>query len=219
MKRLSFLLLALTVIFSHTVLASEKNYVYRETTGKTSINSEWTIKPSAEGYSVVAESVSEYHHVLCNQDHSTVSWEVRNPGSGMDLAVRRDENLLVVEGKFKGKEIKEELKIDDLPWYQFVEVSLSDFVRSEQEKTEFWIIQPNNLKHYKLVAIKQKTENITINDQEVEAVQVKVTVSGIASLFWSTQYWYRKSDGLYIRFEGVRGGPGTPKTIVELISE
>lgn len=219
MKKFLFLLLALTVVFSHPVLASEKNYVYRETTGKTSINSEWTIKPSVEGYSVVAESVNESHRVLCNQDHSTVRWEVRNPGSGLDLAVQRDGNLLIVAGKYKGKEAKEELKIDDLPWYQFVEVSLSDFVRSARERTEFWIIQPNNLKHYKLVAIKQKTECITVHGQEVEAVQVKVTVSGVGSLFWSTQYWYRRSDGLYLRFEGVRGGPGTPKTIVELISE
>lgn len=156
---------------------------------------------------------------MIHQDHSTVRWELRDPGAGTDLVVEREGNLLVAKGKFKGKEVAKEFKVDSLPWYQFVEVSLAAFVRSDEEKTEFWIIEPSNLKHYKMVALKQKTEYITINNQEAEAVRIKVTLPGMASLFWSTLYWYRKSDGVYLRFEGVRGGPGTPKTIVELISE
>ena len=34
-----------------------------------------------------------------------------------------------------------------------------------------------------------------INEQEVEAVKVKITPSGIASIFWSAHYRYRKTDG------------------------
>ncbi len=183
------------------------------------MNSKWTIKSTATGYTVQAGNVDEEHYGLCHQDHSTVRWEFRNPGMETDLVVEREGNLLVARGKFKGKEVTREFKVDSLPWYQFIEVSLAAFVRSDEEKTEFWIIEPLNLKPYKMVALKQETGDLTVNGREVEAVRIKVTLPGMASLFWSSHYWYRKTDGVYLRFEGARGGPGTPKTIVELISE
>lgn len=215
MRRSFFLLSIITLLISLPVLATEKNYVYRETTGKTSIENKWTIKPAPAGYTVEAENDNEYQYILCRQDHSTLRWELRNRGAGTDLVGEREGNLLTVKGRFKGKEFAKEFKIDSLPWYQSLEVALADFVRSEAEKTEFWIVEPFNIKCYKMVATKQKTEDVTINNREVEAVRIKVAFS----IFWSAHYWYRKADGVYLRFEGVRGGHGTPKTIVELIAE
>lgn len=215
MKRSFFLLLIITLVVSFPVQAAEKTYFYRDTTGKISFESKVCIKPAPEGYTVEVENVNEYQQFLCRQDHSTLRWELRNPGAGTALVAEREGNRLVVKGKFKGKEYAKEFKIDPLPWYQLPDVSLADFVRSDAEKTEFWIIEPINIKCYKMMATKEKTEYLTVNDQEVEAVKIKVSVS----IFWSAYYWYRKSDGLYLRYEGVRGGPGTPKSIVELVAE
>jgi hypothetical protein len=39
-----------------------------------------------------------------------------------------------------------------------------------------------------MVAIRQDTEIIKQNGEDVEAVQIKVTVPGFASLFWSVKY-------------------------------
>lgn len=217
MKRLLFALLAVFVLFNQLVFATEKIFIYKETTGKTSITSKWSVISRDEGYSIIAESPNEYHHVLCTQDHATISWEFKNTGLGTELLAKRDGNRLIVNGRFKKKEINTEYKIDHLPWFEFIEVALSGFVQSEEEKIEFWIIQPNNLKLYQMVAIKQKTETLNLNGQDVEALRIKVTLPGFSSLFWSAQYWFRKSDGVYLRYEGVRGGPGTPKTRVELI--
>lgn len=214
MKRGFFWLFILALLLNLPVWAGEKHYVYRETTGKTTVESKWSIKPAPEGYAVEAANVNEYQSALCRADYATLRWELRNQGAGTDLAAVREGDLLVVKGRFKGKEVAKEFKIDPLPWYQLPEVALAGFVRSEAEKTEFWIIDPIYLKHYKMSAAKQKTEYLTVNNQEVEAVQVKVAVS----IFWSAHYWYRKADGVYLRFEGVRGGPGTPKTVVEFLS-
>lgn len=216
MKRLLLPLLTV-VIFNQLVFAAENTFIYKETTGKTSINSKWRVISQDEGYSIIAENSHEYHRVLCNQDFATISWEYKNTGLKTELLAKRDGDRLIVNGRFKNKQINEEYEIDHLPWFEFVEVSLSGFVQSEEEKIEFWILQPNNLKLYKMVAIKQNTETINLNDQDVEALQIRVTLPGLASLFWSSTYWFRKSDGVYLRYEGVRGGPGTPKTIVELI--
>jgi len=216
MKRLLLPLLTV-VIFNQLVFAAENTFIYKETTGKTSINSKWRVISQDEGYSIIAENSDEYHRVLCNQDLATISWEFKNTELKTELLVKRNGNRLIVNGRFKNKQINEEYEIDHLPWFEFVEVSLSRFVQSEEEKIEFWILQPNNLKLYKMVAIKQNTETINLNGQDVEALQLKLTLPGLASLFWSSTYWFRKSDGVFIRYEGVRGGPGTPKTTVELI--
>lgn len=52
-----------------------------------------------------------------------------------------------------------------------------------------------------------------------EAMRVRVSPWGLLSLFWSSLYWFRPSDGAFLRYEAVRGLPGTPKTVVELIEE
>ena len=68
-------------------------------------------------------------------------------------------------------------------------------------------------------AREEKEEGIPVDGRALEAMRVKVSPWGLLSLFWSSLYWYRSSDGTFVRFEGVRGLPGTPKTVVELIGE
>ena len=216
MKRL-LLALFTFVFFSQFLCAAENTYVYKETTGKTSIISEWRVVSQDGGFLATAESPNEYHRVLCNQGFATISWEYINTEAKTEILAKREGNRILVNGKLKDKQVGEVYEIDDLPWFELVEVSLSRFVQTEEEKVEFWILRPTDLKLFKMVAIKEKTEIIKENGKDVEAVQIKVTVPGLASLFWSVKYWFRKSDGVYIRYEGIRGGPGTPKTIVELI--
>jgi len=53
----------------------------------------------------------------------------------------------------------------------------------------------------------------------VDAVRLRVVPVGILRFFWSALYWFRPADGRFERSEGVRGGPGTPKTVVELLDK
>jgi hypothetical protein len=41
----------------------------------------------------------------------------------------------------------------------------------------------------------------------------------VRAAFWKAEYWYRPSDGVMLRYKSVRGGPGTPKTIITLLKE
>src|SRR5690554_4650750 len=219
MKRGVFCGLLLIVILTINVFAAEKMLSYEETTGGKTIVSKWVIKSSADGHEVIAKSPGEYHRVVCARDYSTNSWEYQQEEAGTDLRARREKDRLIIRGMHNKKVVQKEIELHQLPWFQFVEFSLADFIQSGKKKTEFWIIQPYNLKHYKMVAVKEKTEKIDIAGQEVEAVRVKVTLPGVASVFWSVKYWYRKADSVYLRYEGVRGGPGTPKTVAQLIDE
>jgi len=49
--------------------------------------------------------------------------------------------------------------------------------------------------------------------------RVRVTFDDLRSAFWGADYWYRVSDGQLVRYEEVRGGPGTPVTVGVLVSE
>jgi hypothetical protein len=55
--------------------------------------------------------------------------------------------------------------------------------------------------------------------EETETVKVKVTLNNWMSKFWSNYYWFRKADGVFLRSEGVNGPPGTPVTVMTMVSE
>ena len=65
---------------------------------------------------------------------------------------------------------------------------------------------------------KKRIDTISINGKEVEAVYITVSLTGLLSIFWTGKYWYRKSDGVFLRYKG-KSGPGTGVSIMELTSE
>ena len=186
MKRL-LVLLAVVVVFSQFLFAAENTYVYRETTGKTSITSEWRVISQDGGYLVTiegpVEDPIEYHKALCDQDFATISWEYKNTEVKTEVLAKREGNRILVNGKLKDKQISKVYEIDDLPWFEIAEVSLSRFAQAGEEKVEFWTLRPTDLKLFKMVAIRQDTEIIKQNGEDVEAVQIKVTVPGLPRCF------------------------------------
>ena len=213
-----FILAFLMILFNFNVLADGKTLIYKETTGNTMITSTWKIDSLENGYCITATNSNEFHEINCNKDYATLSWEYTNRNLGIQILAQRIGDRILVIGEHKNKEIRQEFAIDNQPWFEFIEVSLTPFIESPDKSKEFWILQPYDLKLYKMVAMKQKIETITVNNNSIEAFNVKVTLSGFASVFWKVNYWFRKTDGVYVRYEGVKGAPGTPKTIVELIN-
>ena len=70
-----------------------------------------------------------------------------------------------------------------------------------------------------MIANKEGEEEIKIGNKKYHTVKIKVTLKGWLSMFWHSYYWFRKNDGVFVKFEGVRGGPFTPKTTIQLIEE
>lgn len=48
---------------------------------------------------------------------------------------------------------------------------------------------------------------------------VRITFDDLRAAFWGADYWFRVTDGQMVRYEEVRGGPGTPVTIGVLTAE
>ena len=125
--------------------------------------------------------------------------------------------MLKLSGSLGGKRVDKEFGVDNV-WYGSV-LLLRDFALSNEERREFYVTKPEEERVVKLVAVREETETVAVNGEECEAVKIKYTVPGFRGMFWKSYYWYRTSDGLLVKTEETRGGPGTPTVYAELKSE
>ena len=140
------------------------------------------------------------NEVKVKKDDGVFEWNFKDPKNDSELKAVRDGNRIIINGRYKGKELKKEHYIDDRPWHQLFTWELDHFLLSKETRLEFWAIRPDNPESAGiLVAYKDKEEKLMLNGEEVDAINAKVTLAGLLSIFWTGDYWYRKSDGFYIR--------------------
>ncbi len=209
--------LALALLLPSSALAQEFRYL--QTIGKERSFQTVTMRPDASGatFSVVLRDsgFNETHTFVLAPDLSTLRWVYGYP-DGKSAVFTRTGNGIRSEGLLGGKRSETEAEIDEAPWYGVIGMGLGRFIRTGAPKTVFWTVNPDNGKAYKMTAKRRGAETITCDGRTVEAVKVTVSVSGFPAALYSTEYWYRESDGFLLRFEGTSRGPGSPKTILEL---
>lgn len=152
---------------------------------------------------------------------AALSWAFKNSNENTKITASREGNKIFLRGQTRGKPIEKTFKINELPWNQTFNIGLEGFVLSPEKSMIFWSIGtkgPGNMKITRFKVKKKRIETITINDKEVEAVYITISLTGLLSIFWTGKYWYRKSDGVFLRYKG-KSGPGTGVSIMELISE
>lgn len=203
------------------VKAAEETYVYQSVTKDVVVTyTEKVMVKENEIIDTMFANNGEITHTILGLDYATKNWELHNEEQDSKLAAQRSGNTIKVQGRFKGKEITKEFKIDNRPWFQVWKLSFIPFVLSGEARQEFWTVRPYDLKECVMAVLREREETITINGQAVETVKVKVTLNNyLMSKFWSVHYWLRRSDGVYLRSEGANGPPGTPVTVIELVSE
>jgi hypothetical protein len=152
---------------------------------------------------------------------AALTWAFENPRENTKVTASREENKIFLKGQGKGKPIEKTFKINKLPWNQTFNIGLERFALSPEKSMIFWSIGtrgPGNMKITRFKVKKKGIETITINGKEVEAVYITISLTGLLSIFWTGKYWYRKSDGVFLRYKG-KNGPGTGVSIMELTSE
>ena len=170
--------------------------------------------------SSVSQTGEEHEVVVDAQSLDSLQWSHRNPADGTDFSARISGRTIRLTGSNEGRQVDETFRLDDDdPWIQSIERSLEIFVLSSRDRMQFWTIQPGDLTLRKLQAARRGRSTIDVDGERVEAYEVRISLPGIGSMFWSATYWYRASDGQFVRYEGVRGWPGTPRTVVELVAE
>ena len=165
-------------------------------------------------------SDGDLHNVEMDTSRATFRYDYESPERKTAYSATREGNEIILQGTLKGQPLSRRLPIDSHPWFQAMEWSLQPFVVSgSSQPLVFWVLQPFEGHVYLMQAREEKAEEVPVDGQTLEAMRVRVSPRGILSAVWSSLYWFRPSDGAFLRYEAVRGFPGTPKTVVELIKE
>lgn len=205
-----------TVVVPASSELSIEQHHYLKKTGSEIINFDWRLE-QGDGLKLTTVLGEECDVTRMNSDLSTQSWTVNDPATETVLSVLRNDNELMINGVFKGEKVERSVQIDASPWYQALSLSLRQFTDQSLKHIEFWSIRPDSLEVHQLRVSRAAEEIQLIEGTSSEVIKLKIQLTGLKSVFWSCYYWLRKSDGLFVRYEGPSGPPGWPLTVVELI--
>jgi hypothetical protein len=200
---------------------AEGGWIYRDLTGKlvTIIH----LEEETHGDEVTIHSTlsdGDLHNVEMDASRATFHYYYESPERNTAYSATREGNEILLQGTLKGQRLSRRVAIDSHPWFQSMEWSLQPLVVSGSSRPlVFWVVNPFEGRLYLMQAREEQSEEIPVDGRTLEAMRVRVRPWGILSAVWSSLYWFRPSDGAFLRYEAVRGLPGTPKTVVELIKE
>ncbi|MCF7858155.1 MAG: hypothetical protein K9N07_02360 [Candidatus Cloacimonetes bacterium] len=152
-------------------------------------------------------------------DGSTIKFTYIDPDKNINIRIIKKDDKLIINSQHNDREKYEEIKLDKTSWQQSMSYSLGEFALSDQNDTEFLLVRLDNFEAEKMKAERIDIEEITVAGKEYSAVRIKVRAAGIKSFLWHGTYWFRDSDGLFLRYEGLNGLPGSSKTIIEYLDK
>ena len=218
-----YIIKALMLILSLVVYSSFHQideYVYRHTTAGEIEESIWRVEQNSHGAVLTCVYDDGTQVYQLDETLNTVAWHREDSDSSTELSGNvTTEGKLIIEGTFKGENLVKCIDLDGLPWMQKYPYSLKSFVQSKEKACEFWALKFDDLKPYKLCAKKVCEETVVSPDGDFMACKIRVSAAGWRSKFYSVNYWYRHEDGMFVRFEGVNGPPGSPKTEIVMQQE
>ncbi len=198
---------------------------YRETEGDAATIHVIRIQPEEDGFRV--ELSSERPEGVLRQsfrvaaDLSTREWTFSDPPRQMVLAASVQEGKISLSGSRQGKTVDKRFEAKGSPWNQLFQMGLAPFVLFGGRETAFRSIGtqgPGELKIGRMSVTRKGEETIEIAGRPVAAVHLRISLSGLLAMFWHGDYWYRKSDGLFLRYRG-KNRKGGPSAVSELIAE
>ena len=181
-------------------LSTVRHYI--ETNGQTSRQITWDLK-HGDGFTLTYITDEETHTTCTTESFKTISWTM-NAGNRGSVRAERQANTISIRGKLNGRNIDKRVHVDDAPWFQATSLSLKGFILSDKTETTFWTLRPDTLKAYKLKAVKAGEDTLTIGKHRtlVEAVKVKLSLTGMLASFFCSHYWFNTHTGMFLRFQG-----------------
>lgn len=192
--------------------------VYAERSDATETSKEYLVEAATGGgYHIRLFNQGVKRDIVTDAHLGTTREEYHNPATGDALTMSRHGDTLRLTGTLDGEAVDKDFEVD-APWYGSV-LLLKEFALTDEEETLFYVTKPEEEKVVLLKAVREDVETVVVNGTPTEAVRIKYTVPGFRGMFWKSYYWYRTSDGLLVKTEETRGGPGTPKVFAELMEE
>jgi hypothetical protein len=209
-----------------SLLRPAETLTYREVEGDITVAHTLTITPAPQGWSIELASrrsgggaVRQTFRTAA--DFSTLAWTFSDPGRQMELDARLQGDDIVLSGTFRGEKVEKKFAAAGAPWNQLFQMGLKPFVLGKEESLQFRSIGtqgPGELKIGKFSVTRKDDEMIMLEGKEIAAFHLRISLSGLLSIFWHGDYWYRKTDGRFLRYRG-KNRPGGSTAVSELVQE
>jgi hypothetical protein len=200
------LTIAVTIAGFPVYASHDEVYRYREESGDTIKDVQWHLTKDDQ-YTLTCSSPDAKHITVTDNKYNTRRWQMSSTDGDTLLMAERTGQTIAIHGRFEGHTVDKILTIDDHPWYQATSLSLREFVASADTQRLFWTIRLKTMKIYKLKAIKKDVEPSEANG---DLLHIRLTLPGLLSPFWKSDYWFALPDGVFYRFQGPSGPPGSP---------
>jgi len=138
---------------------------------------------------------------LLDAHYATQKWKVLRPKNDTNYTGERRGDTLFLQGQLNGKRLNKYIKIDHRPFYYNPKLGLMNFVLSKKKSSKFWAMRNDDCTEYLMEAKNKGPDLIQIAGQNIEVIRVHWTLPDFRSAFFKRVYWFRASDGMYIRQE------------------
>jgi len=192
-----------------------ETHTYIEQTGEAVKEVTWTLEKK-DNFTLTYLSPVERHVTTTGLDYDTRRWDVTEQNGPSGFTAVRTGKAIFISGRFRGDPVNKTLEIDGMDWYQASSLSLRGLVTSADREKEFWTIRSDTLTVHKLKAVKKGLETVEVNGAKKEAVRIELSLTGLLSPFWKSDYWFSVPEGIFLKFQGPGGPPGSPETTVTL---
>ncbi len=197
---------------------AEESHRYLKKTGDRTVPFEWRLEKNGD-YRLTSTAPDEKSVCAIEPDGDTRRWHLVRPGEELEVTAERKGATIVVRGTEKGRRIEKTFEIKGAPWYQATSFSLRPFVRSDRTEIVFWTLLPDRLSPLKLRVRKAGREPVSVSGRRYPAQRMALSPTGLKGMFWKGTYWFRLADGVFVKYKGPSGLPGSPTTRIVLQPE
>ncbi len=171
-----------------------EKYTYIEQTGAADKEITWILEKE-DTFILTYLSPLERHVTTTGLDYDTCRWHVTGK-TDHPIHCCASGKTITISGQFRGDSVNKTLEIDDTDWYQASSLSLRGLVASADREKEFWTIRSDTLTVHKIKAVKQGLETIEVSGTMKEAVRIELSLTGLLSHFWKSDYWFSVPEGI-----------------------
>ena len=198
---------------------------YREVEGDAVTTHVVTILPGEPGFRVELNTTRNLAIVRQTfrtaADLTTLAWTFSDPSRQMEIAAGLEGETILLRGSIRGEKVDKKFAAAGPPWNQLFQMGLGPFALGADGGWQFRSIGtqgPGEMKIGKFTVKRQEAEKIMLSGKEVRAIHLRVSLSGLLSIFWHGDYWFRQGDGRFLRYRG-KNRPGGPQAVSELAEE
>ena len=207
-------------------LLPAETLIYKESEGELVVTHTLVITAAPAGFRVELESRRSGGNMVrqtfrTSADLSTLAWTFSDPERQMELDAKLQGKDILLTGHSRADKVEKRFSAAGAPWNQLFQMGLPPFARGKEKGFQFRSIGtqgPGEMKIGKFTVTRRDDEKITLAGKEITAVRLRISLSGLLSIFWHGDYWYRHGDGRFLRYRGKNRARG-PEAVSELVQE